>query len=472
MKSNAAENYQTEGRETYRDEMNFAEFPLALLDRPADGQKTLEFSDTIFDHGQNKPVVRKLTISASDRYGLPTPRDEEVILGLIQLSHKANFADRKVHFTKGSLVKELGWSDDGKSYQRITESLNKWAGITLYWEKSWWSKEEQSWVDETFHIIDNISLYDKERYDRSVKQSGKDRTAGLSSFSWNEVVFSSFKSGYIKKLDFNFYKALDSAISKKMFRFLDKRFHKNKKLEFDLQVFAFEHVGLSRNSPNAEIKRKLRPAILELETKGFLEPIPDEQRFIKQERGVWKVLFIRKGSREAAKPELNQIESELTSRGVTPRVAEELVEKFSEEKILEKIKYHDSLTKQNDKRVSKNSAGFLVTAIKNDFTDPTTIKPIASQAPRPSMINRPAPSIIDEAKKEEARKLNEAYLAWWNSKNQVEQDAIEQKAVTQADKFSARQYESGKEGQGTLFKAARQNILMGYFEKSMLSDLE
>ena len=76
MKSNAAENYQTEGRETYRDEMNFAEFPLALLDRPADGQKTLEFSDTIFDHGQNKPVVRKLTISASDRYVLPTPRDE------------------------------------------------------------------------------------------------------------------------------------------------------------------------------------------------------------------------------------------------------------------------------------------------------------------------------------------------------------------------------------------------------------
>ena len=71
------------GRETYRDELNFAEFPLASLSTslPKD-QKTLEFTDEIFDKSVNKRVQRKLTITASDKFGLPTAMDDEVILGL------------------------------------------------------------------------------------------------------------------------------------------------------------------------------------------------------------------------------------------------------------------------------------------------------------------------------------------------------------------------------------------------------
>src|ERR1051326_5963426 len=62
----------------YRDELNFAEFPLAALsDSVPDGQKTLVFSDTIFDRSRNAPVTRKLTITASDEYGLPTASDDE-----------------------------------------------------------------------------------------------------------------------------------------------------------------------------------------------------------------------------------------------------------------------------------------------------------------------------------------------------------------------------------------------------------
>ena len=51
--------------------MNFCEFPLATLsDRVPGGQKTLEFEDTLKYGG--KEVSRKLTITASDKYGLPT----------------------------------------------------------------------------------------------------------------------------------------------------------------------------------------------------------------------------------------------------------------------------------------------------------------------------------------------------------------------------------------------------------------
>jgi hypothetical protein len=60
-----------------RDELNLAEFPLAALsNRTADGQKTLEFKDTIFDRQAGKLVERKLTVTAADKFGLPSAMDD------------------------------------------------------------------------------------------------------------------------------------------------------------------------------------------------------------------------------------------------------------------------------------------------------------------------------------------------------------------------------------------------------------
>src|SRR5580698_5518248 len=160
--SSAPQQRESSGRETYRDELNFAEFPLASLSTslPKD-QKTLEFTDEIFDKSLNKRVQRKLTITASDKYGLPTAMDDEVILGLIQLTGKREFSERKVLFTRYELLRLLNWTDDTRNYNRLEQSLNRWLGVTLYYDKAWWSKEEQSWVDEGFHILDQVTIFDK-----------------------------------------------------------------------------------------------------------------------------------------------------------------------------------------------------------------------------------------------------------------------------------------------------------------------
>ena len=64
-----------------RDEMNLAEFPIALIaDRVPEGQKTLYFKD---GHGQ-------LTVTGSDAYGLPTATDTDVIVALIYLTKLRN----------------------------------------------------------------------------------------------------------------------------------------------------------------------------------------------------------------------------------------------------------------------------------------------------------------------------------------------------------------------------------------------
>ena len=361
---------QHERRECFRDELNFAEFPLASVSNSLPkGQKTLEFTDEIFDKARNQRVTRKLTITASDKYGLPTAMDDEVILGLIQLTGKTDFADRKVFFTRYELLKLLNWSDDTRNYKRLAQSLNRWLGVTLYYDKSWWSKEEQSWVNEGFHILDHVAVLDQERQRRV---STRNKAAGKSSFVWNEVVFNSFKSGYLKQIDFEFYKRLDSAVSKRMYRFLDKRFYHRQTLEFDLRTFACEHIGLSKNYHNGELKRVLTPAILELEAQGYLRKIAPEQRFVRRAKGEWNVVFAQAGKQlaSATSDDLPELGKALVDRGISRSSARSLVARIEEAKIREKIGLFDWLAAKQDPRVQKSPAGFLYRSITDDFSLP------------------------------------------------------------------------------------------------------
>jgi len=84
---------------------------------------------------------------------------------------------------------------------------------------------------------------------------------------------------------------LDSAISKRLYRFLDKRFFHGPRWEFNLKELAWEKVGLARSYDVGNLKRKLRPAIGELERLGFLAKMPDGERFRKVACGDWRAVF-------------------------------------------------------------------------------------------------------------------------------------------------------------------------------------
>ena len=95
------------------------------------------------------------------------------------------------------------------------------------------------------------------------------------------MVFQSFQAGNLKRLDFDFFRGLQSAVARRLYRFLDKRFFQRDRWEFDVKELAWEHVGLSRNYDAANLKRKLRPAITELEQCGYLRPLVEDERFLK-----------------------------------------------------------------------------------------------------------------------------------------------------------------------------------------------
>jgi hypothetical protein len=82
--------------------------------------------------------------------------------------------------------------------------------------------------------------------------------------------------------------------AQRLYRFLDKRFyppHQPPAVEMDLIDLACGHIGLSRVDNVAELKRRLNPAVAELEGIGFIARAEPAERYRKVKAGIWRVRF-------------------------------------------------------------------------------------------------------------------------------------------------------------------------------------
>lgn len=409
---------------SFRDELNFAEFPIAsVADRIPASQKTLTFVDTIFDQSRNARITRKLTISGSDNYGLPTALDDEVILALIQLTSSQGFAGKKVHFTLYQLIQLLGWRDDGRSYKRLIESLKRWVGVTLEYDRAWWAKEERSWESENFHILEEVTIVDRRRRERRKAAFPEDENAHKSHFVWNEKVFESFLAGNLKQLNFEFFKSLGSSITKRVFRFLDKRFYLRSRWEFDLRVFCCEHVGLARSNSNSELKRLLSSSIRELEDRGFLEPLPPADRFKEVRRGEWVIAFLLHPGWSSTGPK--RIETD--DAGIDC------------ESVVVPLRPQERERGKASVRSAKASPAAQSSA-----------SPVTKQSERRAPVTA-------KQREEEARRALLKTL--WEGMSDVERRQLEASAVERGSSYLVRQYQEAKDRGGSLFESVREVLV-------------
>jgi hypothetical protein len=443
-----------------RDALNLCEFPLAALgDRVSRDQKTLQFEDTVQWGG--KSTTRRLIVAASEKYGLPTALDDEVILGLVQLTKQRQFRERMIPFTRYDLIQLLGWRDEGRSYRRIEEALLRWVSVTLVYEKAWWDKEEKSFVNESFHILESVTLYDRERRDRR-------RTRGLggeSSFTWNEVVFRSFEAGYLKKLDLAVYRSLKSAVAKRLYRFLDKRVYHRGTWEFELRHLCCDKLGMSRRGHTGELKRVLLSGIAELEEAGLVKRRSTEERFIKEKAGVWKVI-LEEGDRRVTTHrsiDLHPLVRELVDRGVRSNAARLLVRRHPEPMIKDRIAFHDYLVSRKDKRISRSSTGFLIQSIRHEYPLPSEF--VRQQQPSNERASR-ARDLKGSSVDTVSDGSTVAFEDFWESLPSTAREEFELKAVREAVPFLRKQYAEHRPTGGSLFAAVRHAILMNAFRQA------
>lgn len=435
------------------DELNVCEFPLfAASHSTNDG--AISFEDDIFDDGANQHVHRKLTISASREFGLPTAADSDVLLVLMYFTKLQNgFTQPKVSFTRYELIELLRWQHAGKSYRRIQESLQRWASVTLFYNRAWWDRSGRRWRSKTFHVLETVDL----------RGRGDAQDDGQSTFTWNATLFESFRANNVKRLDLDTYFKLKSPTARQAFRFLDKRFYRSKRLEMDLRRFACEHLGLGRDYDVAQLRRKLQPAIEELETIGFLEPAITTERFHRQRRGEWTIALVRRlephlpssHSTSATSIDVGLVR-ELTNRGVSETSARELVIAHAGDKIRAKIALLDQKLKGGKKPT--NPPGFLAAAIRGDYATPSAAKVVAIPL-RPSTKRLRADSNA-------AAKADVHLLEQFRMRPNQERQVIETEAIASAPKLLRDAYLRHKQLGGAKFAGLRDEVILSLLRKT------
>jgi hypothetical protein len=291
----------------------------------------------------------------------------------------------------------------------------------------------------------------------SLDLRGRDGGAddSLSSFTWNEMLFSSFQANNIKRLDLELYFGLHNAAARQAYRFLDKRFFRSSHLEFDLRTFACEHIGFSRSYDSAQLKRRLDPALQELESIGYLKPASASERYIKRGRGDWRISLTRASQeQQVAKRDIESpLVGQLVDRGLSRARAEELVRGHAATTIEEKLKLHDWLVARKDRRIANNPPGFLAQSITKDYPLPKDYL----QAQRPA-TSEPRPSTAPSVPIEPAP-VNDGFQSYWESLTSSEQDSIEQQALATASAFHVSTYQRLENAGGELFAAFRQELV-------------
>ncbi len=279
-----------------RDELNLADFPISVLQRQQpldeDGAKrdTAVYEASRYDRDARQRRQQRVILETSSRYGLPTPADENVVLALLHVAkHTHNFADPVVPFAPRQLFKIMGWAPNSRSYDRLRDVLRRLKALVIRYENSWWDIAGRGYEAEVATGI--LSEYE---LGRQVAGRRKGAAAPSCWVCWSPRFQQSLASGNLKKLDLERLFSLRLPTAQRMYRFLDKRFyppHQPPTVEMDLIDFACGHIGLTRVDNVAELKRRLAPAVQELEAIGFIEKTDPAERYQKVRPGVWRVRF-------------------------------------------------------------------------------------------------------------------------------------------------------------------------------------
>lgn len=457
------------------DEMNLVEFPLsAISERIAGGQKSLTFEEMIFDRNERRMVPRRLTLSGSDRYGLPIASDEDVLLACIQLTKLQGYTSPEVRFSRYELLKLLDWPDITRNYQRLSQSLRRWKGLNVFSDRAFYDHAAKSWVNRDFGIFDNLVIYHRESTTGIVASKS-------SRFTWNEVLFNSFESGYLKKLDWPLYLRLTSPLAKRLYRFLDKRFYHRNHVTIDLHELAWLKMRMSENYNTAQIKRALLKGILELQSQWDLKQLPASQQFEKVGKGRWLVRFERKRSKRQSADggktqplvldrfDIATLCTELTKRGIGPAAADEIVGEHPSDTVKAMIELFDWYNLRGQNR----GAGFLVQAIRQpaSIAFPTGFETSQQIAARKAVEKSRTCRARDlsSQREAEARQENERrqapFTAFWNAMSPHDQQRFEAEALDHAQPTKRRGYLTHQGREGRLFDHYRTIILRDHFER-------
>ena len=419
-----------------RDEMNLLEHSISGADKKPDlTTRSLSFVTNERHPATGEAVERSWKVTFSAEYGRPTPKDDDVFVALLKVTQQGGLMDvvpaerlqkPQVHFSSYQLVRILGWPDNGASYQAIDDALNRIGGVWIVAKNYWYDNAEKEYVDRKFGIIDDVYLYERDKYHRALKKArAEGREKPLSWIRWSDVMAESFQAGYVRKLDIEVYRSLEHPIARKLYRYLGKQFWNRPKHRIDLQTLCHEKLGYqTRETRNARLREKIMPALEELEAKG----IYGLTHQFDAGYGRCQVLFT--STRRTDKPRTATgctVTQQLVALGIGPADAAAAVQRHAADRITEDIEHVEFEAKAG--RIKTSKQGLL------------------------------------------ARML-QAETAWARPEGFVSSAERERRAADAAAKRSAQQLRSDREQAANDAKAAAERAEFDAFLKTFPSDAE
>ncbi len=353
---------------TGRDEMNLAEFALGLAsDRNPQGVKTIERKQVIITP-DGKRLEQIWTITGSDQHGLPRAGDDDVLIALLKLASDQGLENRVVQFSRYELMQILEWPTNGRTYKRIEASLDRLAGVRILAKNSFWDNARKTYTSLNFGLIDDYLIADQPA---GASLQGQ-LPIPFTHVSFNEKFFQSMRVGNMKRLDMKLYNSLPSAISRRLYRYLDKRRYRSNVFDIELTNLASVNLGLDLGVRRyaSQIKQHLDTAHRELQNRGFLGSwsyrwSPD--------REVWFVQYCFSNAKLPMAPadeengeETSANQLALMACGLSQRVAAKL-DRAHGDRIQEKIDIFEQLKKARSPLIARNPTGWLRKAIEDDY---------------------------------------------------------------------------------------------------------
>jgi hypothetical protein len=352
------------------DEMNLAQFPVALLRREDMGRESYRYEGSIVlpdgvRHHQTWEI-------RAGNDGMPTEFDERVLVALLSISGEQNFQSRKVVFSIYQVLRVMQAENQGQTiHNRVIQALDRLAGTRIVTEGSFWDNSTKTWEPYrgNFGIVDEVWLRFRETDAEKKRQEGN--APGY--FEWSKQIWRSIKSGYVKYLDLNIYYQLKTPIARRLYRLLDMRLHKDATFELDIFELAGKLAMSDTYKFAADIWRKLVPGINELKSIGMLE---DANR--KKVGRHTRVVFTRAQGHSiitlASNPAINsgsddsdELRQELQELGMDAATAYALTDEYEVVYIREKLGQLRKALRRHARTIH-NPVGWLVSAIRNDFT--------------------------------------------------------------------------------------------------------
>ena len=251
-----------------RDEMNLVEYPFASL-----WKNTEPGAEIIHEWETQHPITGKMVqaiwrVTGDPDLGLPTSRDEQLYLVLMELTQEKGLVDQTVYFTRHDLLKRLRWPHNETGYDLLEKAFTRMGAVFITSKNAFWDATARSFKTVGFNLIDNFEIFNEKPGRRKAGQS----ELPLSFFKWNDVLFQSFQAGYIRAIDLDFALSLKGSLALRLYRYLDKKsYHGRRTFEIELAALCERHLGMRPNRYPSKYKERLAPAHEELIARGFLE---------------------------------------------------------------------------------------------------------------------------------------------------------------------------------------------------------